>query len=173
MAPQLALSAARHAMNELTGVTGLPPVLLVFGSGSRAKAAGLDFALPRSDERLKAMASARTAYRKMVNQQRMQRLLRTQVAPSADRTFKVGDKVYVWREKSGQTGEYQGPYDVLAVTGKQLNLADREGARTGWFSPDQCRPAPAPPAEAFATDLAALFAPYRSVPARERCGATR
>lgn len=160
-------------MNELPGVTGLPPVLLVFGSGSRAKAAGLDFALPRNDARLKAMATARTAYRQIVNQQRIQRLLRTQVAPSADRTFQVGDNVYVWREKTGQTGEYKGPYDILAITGMQLNLADREGSRTGWFSPDQCRPAPAPPADAFATDLGALLSQYRSIPARERRAATR
>jgi hypothetical protein len=71
-----------------------------------------DFALPvdarlqPNSERFRCMATARAEYTRIVNHQRVQRLLRTRVPPAADRQLHVGQNVFVWLEKERK---YCGP----------------------------------------------------------------
>lgn len=116
------------AMNGFSGPHGLPPTMLVYGTMPRARAAGLDFALPKSDVLFKAMAAARAEYLKLVNASRINGLYNKTVSPTSDLFLNPGDLAYVWREKEEQ---YTGPFTVMSTSTDnshvQLSLDDREG----------------------------------------------
>ena len=141
--PEVALAFSRKAMNELSGPSGLPPTLLVFGELPRARPLLLTKELRPNDVRLAAAATARKEYKRLVNQMRIQRILKERVPPAAKRRYIVGDPVYIYREKEKR---YLGPYTILEVDKDRLrvDLPERHQTRgkepSGWFSGDQCRP---------------------------------
>lgn len=148
------LQLSRKALNDVGGVKGFPPTLLAFGSYPRSKASGLDFALPKNEHRLAAMKSARKNARIIINQQRVQRILRQNLAPSVDVFPRPGERFYAFRDDE----KYQGPFDVLAVSKDktQLFLADRETAEGQWYSLDRCRPEPEE-CDIFTAELALML----------------
>jgi hypothetical protein len=137
----LALAYSQKAINETIGTDGIVPTLLVYGSMPRSRAAGLDARLQPNSERFRCMATARAEYTRIVNNQRVQQLLRTRVPPAADRQLHIGQHVFVWREKERK---YCGPFAILNLSndGTHVTLNVDRGHRSGVFSADCVRPAP-------------------------------
>jgi transposase InsO family protein len=96
---ELALAYSQKAFNETIGTDEIVPTLLVYGSMPRFRASGLDVRLQPNSERFRCMDSARAEYTRILNRQRVQRLLCTRVPPAADRQLHIGQHVLVWREK--------------------------------------------------------------------------
>jgi hypothetical protein len=78
---------------------------------------------------------------RIVNHQRVQRLLRTRVPPAADRQLHIGQHVFAWREKERKNCR---PFAILNLSegGTQVTLNVDRGHRSGVFSADCVRPAP-------------------------------
>jgi hypothetical protein len=107
-----------------------------------------DFALPvltpglqPNSERFRCMTTARAEYTRIVNHQRVLRLLRTRVPPAADRQLHIGQHMFVCREKERK---YCGPFAILNLSEDltQVTLNVGRYHRSGVFSTDCVRPAP-------------------------------
>jgi transposase InsO family protein len=90
---EFALAYSQKATNETIGTDGIVPTLLVYDYMPRIGAAGLDARLQPNSERFRCMATARAEYTRIVNHQRVQRVLRTRVPPAADRQLHIGQHV--------------------------------------------------------------------------------
>jgi hypothetical protein len=138
---ELALMYSQKAINETIGTDRIVPTLLVYGSMPRFCAAGLDARLQPNSERFRCMTTARAEYTRIVNHQRVQRLLRTRVPPAADRQLHIGQHMFVCREKERK---YCGPFAILNMSEDvtQVTLNVDRCHRSGVFSADYVRPAP-------------------------------
>jgi hypothetical protein len=139
LSQQLALACSQKAINETIGTAGIVPTLLVYGSMPRFHAAGLDARLQPNSARFRCMATddsqSRAEYTRIVNHQRLKRLFRTREPPAADRKLRIGQHVFVWREKERK---YCGPFAILNFSedGTQVTLNVDRGHRSGVFSAD-------------------------------------
>jgi hypothetical protein len=134
----LALSLANKAMNDTMGPEGLVPTLLVYGTLPRLS---LHDKLPSQSRRFLAMEAARREMDAVVSELRIKRALDSNTPPGAERTFKPGELVYVYRERPQ---EWLGPYPVVQVDGKTVYI--RDGSHTKPFSVTAVKPYPHVPA---------------------------
>jgi hypothetical protein len=82
---ELRLSITVKALNDTAGPVGLVPSLLVFGTLPRTPDAPKEF--PAQRARLQAMKTARAEYERLISIERIQRGLRKQITPAADRVY--------------------------------------------------------------------------------------
>jgi hypothetical protein len=82
------------ALNDTAGPDGLVPSLLVFGFFPRTPDAPKEF--PAQRARFQAMKTARAEYERLISIERIQRGLRKQINPAADRVYNPGDHVHVY-----------------------------------------------------------------------------
>jgi transposase InsO family protein len=141
LSQELALAYSQKAINETIGSDGIVPILPVYGSMPRFRAAGLDSRRQPNSERFRCMATARAEYTRIVNHQHVQQLLRKRVPPAADRQLRLGQHMFVCREKERK---YCGPFAILNLSadGTQVTLNVYRGHRSGVFSADCVRPDP-------------------------------
>ena len=75
---------------------------------------------PGQTARMKAMEDARQEMTELAANTKLQRALRTQVPHAADKVFKIGDEILVYKEKPVK--EWLGPGRVLEVDGKSVQV---------------------------------------------------
>lgn len=139
--PESALQMARKAMNDLRGPSGFPPTMLVFGMMPRDKSAGLNAKLLKNSERFKAMMTARKENTRVLNDSIIKRMLKERISPSCDRRVSIGEKLFVFREKtSNRKAGYDGPFTVQQVSADDQIRLDCANSTSKWFSADQCKP---------------------------------
>ena len=94
---ELTLSLSVKAMNDTAGPDGLIPTLLVFGALPRVP--GLSSESPTQKERLRALETARSEFRKIIAENRLDKALQKKPPPAADFRFQPGQPVYVYHDK--------------------------------------------------------------------------
>ena len=140
LSDHLTLAIAVKAINDTTGPKGLCPTLLVFGvlpqlpSPSRRTH-------PTQLERFRAAAAARREYEIIVNDERLRIAARKQTPPAANRAYRPGDMVYVYRERLKR---FTGPHMIASIDGKgvRVHVGEQTGPRD--FNIAQLRPSPLP-----------------------------
>ncbi|PXF40714.1 hypothetical protein BWQ96_09547 [Gracilariopsis chorda] len=116
--PDYALAASAKAMNDTLGPEGLVPSALVFGEFAQIHTRSEP---PDQREtvasRAKVASSARTEMQKHMAKLRLDRALKQKTPAAADRTYQVGDKVLVRREKvvGSRIGEWMGAFTASAI----------------------------------------------------------
>jgi hypothetical protein len=119
--PDMVLKCATKALNDTTGENGLVPSLLVFGIVPRFPI--LSSNLPEQQERMRVLAAAQAEYNTIVAERRIAEILKSRVPGAADRVYKVGEEVLVWREKSES---WTGPFIITGVNDKLVNVRSEE-----------------------------------------------
>ena len=115
---ELALACAVKAMNDTLGPEGLVPSALVFGEYPQIRARSENATeRPTTAQRGEVAEMARKEMSRIMATMKTRRALHHAVPPSCDRTYELGDKVLIWREKqvSQRIGEWLGPFEVNAV----------------------------------------------------------
>jgi hypothetical protein len=133
--PTWVLKCATKALNDTMGENGLVPSLLVFGIVPRFPI--LSSNLPEQQERMRVLAAAQAEYNSIVAERRKEEILKSRVPGEADRVYKVGEEVLVWREKSES---WTGPFIVTGVNDKPVNVRIEELAYEGRFNLAQVKP---------------------------------
>eukprot|EP00171_Calliarthron_tuberculosum_P008498 IDg8498t1 len=108
----LILQSAVKAMNDTVGPEGLVPSLLVYGIPPRYTPAGLSPMLLDQRQRHEAIRIAREEFFRISNKLRISRALNAKVPESADRIFKEGDLVRVYRE---ELKSYSNPVPIISL----------------------------------------------------------
>ena len=134
----VALAKSVQAMNETVGPLGLVPSLLVFGVLPKLLSVSLR-EFPNQRDRLRAAATARTEYERIISSMQVQGGIRSIPPPAADRKYSTGEFAYVYRE---ELKHYTGPHLIASVEDKcvRLHVGERTGPRS--FKVSQLRPAP-------------------------------
>jgi len=127
--PEEALQAAFSAVNATAGPDGLVPTLLVFGAYPRIS---MDSPPSASQiQRANAHSKALGELRKLSTQRRLRDALNTRNGPDTERvmplSLALGSSVLVWREGHK---EWQGPFQVLSVTDKDVTVDMINGPTT-------------------------------------------
>jgi len=134
----VSLALTVKAMNSTVGPDGLCPQLLVFGVMPRLPSI-CPQELPEQKERLRALATARLEYERLVSKELVHRGIRSIPPPACDHKYMPGDFFYVYREG---VKHYTGPHLIASVYGKQVRLHVGENTGPREFNIAQLRPAP-------------------------------
>ena len=114
-------------MNDTVGPEGVVRSLLAFGVHPRYITAGLDADLPNQRQRNEAIRLAREEFSQISNRLRIEHALRSNVPSSADKFFKVGDLVRVYR---GELKVHTELFLVLSIDeGNGMVSVDSNGNR--------------------------------------------
>ena len=95
--PSHLLSLSIRAMNDTSGPNGLVPTLLVFGVLPRIPI--IPSSLPNQSTRLQIMMKARKEMSPVIAKSALSRAMRMNVPSAANKVFRTGDEVLVFREK--------------------------------------------------------------------------
>ena len=109
-------------MNDTCGPEGIVPSLLVFGAVPRMPFGASD--LPEQNERMQAIALARSEIETVVARLRITNALKRKVPPAATTMTTPGSQVLVYREKEKQ---WVGPVIAKTVDGKAVHIQDHRG----------------------------------------------
>jgi hypothetical protein len=124
---ELRPSITVKALNDTAGPDGLVPSLFVFGTFPRTPDAPKEF--PAQRAKFQAMKTARAEYEeRLISIEWIQRGLRKQITPAADRVYNPGDHVHVYRER---LKHWTGPHVIAYADGKHVmvHVVDRGGPR--------------------------------------------
>lgn len=132
--PEFLLMAASKAYNDLHGIDGLVPTLLVFGVYPKIPLPGSDGRAVPNHVRLRIIASARAEYQKIVDERRLKdALVSNRPTPSLPVGLSHGTRVLVYR----QTTSRWEPATFLYETGSLVYL--RTENRIQPFSRDKVK----------------------------------
>lgn len=118
------LQMAVKAVNDTAGPDGLIPTLLVFGAYPRLTE--YDPPAPSVAQRAAALKKATTEVRRLFAQRQTADALNTRNGPSSTAVLNlpINSDVLVWREgNTGKTGNWEGPYKLLAVDGESCTIS--------------------------------------------------
>jgi hypothetical protein len=119
--PDMALSCAVKAANDVTGPNGICPTTLLFGIYP-----AIDSQLPPSQQnRDEVLRDARAAMKQIFASRKIKESLRARVPASADEVYASGSLAMLHRE--GPPKQWTGPYMVHSVAGRNIVLVDDNG----------------------------------------------
>ena len=141
--PSLALAVSVKALNDTLDPEGYVPSALVFG----------EYPLPYTkseqkphrltvDEHAAIPTMARKEMSTIMAKMRIARGLRHAVPSATDNTYKIGDKVLVWRENmvNSRIGEWLGPFVIEGMDNKIAYIRDEVNSPARPFNIVQVKP---------------------------------
>ncbi|KAI1004025.1 hypothetical protein K3495_g4184 [Podosphaera aphanis] len=120
----MALQMSFKALNDSVGPDGLVPTLLV--SGAYPRMVKLDAPSPTITQRAKALEKAMKELEEIRAERKFIDALKARNGPSslAIHRLTLNSPVLVWRGgNTGQSGEWKGPYNLLAVSGETCTIS--------------------------------------------------
>lgn len=127
------LRLATKAVNDTVGINGLVPSYLVFGIMPRFPT--LPSKLPQQRRRMQILSEARAEYERAIAELRIATVLRHNIPSAADRTYRIGDQILIYREKDK---EWVGPKKVTKVNDKIVTVEYDDELKE--FSKAKCKP---------------------------------
>ncbi|XMA19477.1 hypothetical protein WAI453_012268 [Rhynchosporium graminicola] len=126
LSQDMALQMAFHAINCISGPSGIVPVLLVFGAYPRM--VEMDAPSPSVSQRAAALHKAIEEIRKLRSRRQVNDALNTRNGPSSTvvRDLPLNSLVLVWREK----GFWDGPWPLISTDGENCVVEIDSGPTT-------------------------------------------
>lgn len=87
--------------------------------------------LPNRKEKMEAVKTAQAEMNAIVAERRFRTALTHEISPAADRSYKVGEEVFVFSENRK---EWIGPYLVVGTQGRMVTVQNIDGDRVQMFN---------------------------------------